>query len=178
MPVQRPRLDAVEDRGGGRVPEHYQWQVQHQLMVAGAEVADFYVFDGTEGLLLEVAPDPSAWTQVHAAWDAFMKCVSDGQPPALTARDTRVRDDGEWLSAASAYLEAKRAADATAKALDDAKAALIGLTDHAKEQGGGVSVTRLWKRGNVEYKRVPELAGVDLEQYRGAAREEVRVTVA
>ncbi len=65
-----------------------------------------------------------------------------------------------------------------AKALDDAKATLIGLADHAKEQGGGVSVTRLWKRGNVEYKRVPELAGVDLEQYRGAAREEVRITVA
>lgn len=161
----------------GRVPEHYGWQVQHQIMVAGAEVADFYVFDGTEGLLLEVAPDPSVWPQVRAAWDVFMKCVNEGQPPPLTARDTRVRDDAEWLSAAAAYLAAKRAADTTAKALDDAKAALIGLTDHAKEQGGGVSVTRLWKRGNVDYRRVPELAGVDLEHYRGAAREEVRVVM-
>ena len=55
---------------------------------------------------------------------------------------------------------------------------LMGLANHAKEQGGGVSVTRLWKRGSVDYKRVPARAGVNLEQYRGLAREEVRVTVA
>ena len=162
----------------GRVPEHYGYQIQHQMMVAGAEVADFYVFDGTEGLLLEVKPQPETWPQIHAAWDTFVQCVNEGQPPALTARDTKTRDDAEWLSAAAAYLEAKRAADTTGVALDDAKATLVGLADHAKEQGGGVSVTRLWRRGNVEYKRVPELAGVDLEQYRGAAREEVRVTIA
>ncbi len=150
----------------GRLPEHYQLQVQHQLHVARAETADVYVFDGTEGLLLKVAPDPSVWPQIHEAWNAFMQCVSDGQPPALTDRDTRIRDDPEWLSAAAAYLEAKRAADAMAVALDEAKAKLVQFTDHAKEQGGGVSVTRLWKRGNVDYKRVPELAGVDLEPYR------------
>ena len=59
--------------------------------------------------------------------------------------------------------------------MDEAKSRLVELTSHAKEQGSGVAVTRLWKRGNIEYKRVPELVGVDLEQYRGAAREEVRV---
>ena len=95
----------------GRVPEHYGYQIQHQMMVAGAEVADFYVFDGAEGLLLEVAPQPETWPTILAAWDAFMRCVREGQAPPLTARDTKTRDDAEWLSAASAYLEAKRAAD-------------------------------------------------------------------
>jgi hypothetical protein len=51
------------------------------------------------------------------------------------------------------------------------------LASHAKEQGGGVAVTRVWKRGGIDYKRVPELAGVDLEQYRGTPREETRVQV-
>ena len=40
-----------------------------------------------------------------------------------------------------------------------------------------MSVTRYWKAGNVDYKKVVELQGVDLERYRGKAREEVRVTV-
>ena len=40
-----------------------------------------------------------------------------------------------------------------------------------------MSVSRYWKTGAVDYKKVPELAGVDLEQYRGAEREETRVTV-
>jgi hypothetical protein len=60
---------------------------------------------------------------------------------------------------------------------DEAKARLVGLAGHAREQGGGVSVTRLWKRGSVEYKRVPELVDVDLEPYRSSSREEVRVTI-
>jgi hypothetical protein len=41
-----------------------------------------------------------------------------------------------------------------------------------------VAVTRFWKAGSVDYKKVVELQGVDLERYRGKAREEVRVTVA
>ena len=35
-----------------------------------------------------------------------------------------------------------------------------------------------WKGGAIDYKKVPVLAGIDLEQYRSAAREEVRVSVA
>jgi hypothetical protein len=40
-----------------------------------------------------------------------------------------------------------------------------------------VSVSRFRKTGAVEYKKIPELAGVDLDHYRGASREETRVTV-
>jgi hypothetical protein len=62
--------------------------------------------------------------------------------------------------------------------MENAKAALIALTSHTSESGAGVKVTRFSKAGSVDYKRVPELKGVDLEQYRGKAREEVRITVA
>jgi putative phage-type endonuclease len=34
------------------VPEPYFWQIQTQLMVAGASLAHLYVFDGSEGLLV------------------------------------------------------------------------------------------------------------------------------
>ena len=147
-------------------------------MVAKAEVADVFVFDGTEGIQLEVTPDQSTWPQIHAAWDAFMRCVTEAQAPPLTARDTRVRDDPEWLSAAAAYLELRTAYDELSTKFDEAKATLAGLTSHASEKGGGVSVTRLWKRGNVDYKHIPELKGLDLDQYRAPAREETRITTA
>ena len=69
----------------------------------------------------------------------------------------RERDDDEWIAAAAAYVEAKRAADAAAKALDEAKAQLVGLASHTSESGGGVSVTRYWKSGTIDYKKIPEL---------------------
>jgi putative phage-type endonuclease len=161
----------------GELPEHYWWQVQHQLLVAGAALADVFVFDGTEGLLLEVQPKPESWVRIRSAWDAFAQNVAKAEPPALTERDVRVREDPEWLEAAAAYLELRTQYEALGTAYDEAKARLIALATHPKEQGCGVSVARFWKRGGVDYKRVTELAGVDLEQYRARGREEVRVTV-
>jgi hypothetical protein len=81
------------------------------------------------------------------------------------------------VSAATAYVEAKRAAEAMAKALDEAKAKLVGLASHTSESGGGVSVTRYWKSGAIDYKKIPGIDALDLDQYRGPSREETRITV-
>ncbi|HYN58130.1 MAG TPA: hypothetical protein VET87_01070 [Rubrivivax sp.] len=51
-----------------------------------------------------------------------------------------------------------------------AKEDLVALARHPREQGAGVSVTRYWKAGNADYKKVMELKGVDLERYRGTGR--------
>src|SRR5205823_10149620 len=134
------------------LPEHYQFQLQHQLLVTKAELADVFVFDGAEGLLLEVRPQPDTWPQIHAAWDAFMRYVRETVAPPLTARDTRIRDDPEWLSAATAYLELRTAHEVLSTRLDKAKSQLVQLASHAKEEGGGLSVTRYWKKSG----RIPE----------------------
>jgi putative phage-type endonuclease len=161
----------------GRLPEHYQSQVQHQLLVTGAAIADVFVFDGAEGVLLEIPPAPDTWPRIRSAWDEFMRCVTEAQAPPLTDRDTRIRDDPDWLYAAAKYLELRAAHDELSASLDEAKGQLIAQASHAKEQGGGVSVARYWKMGAIDYRKVPELAGVDLEQYRGSEREETRITV-
>ena len=102
----------------GRLPEHYQWQVEHQLMVAKAEVADVFVFDGVDGIKLEVEPDSTSWPRIHEAWDAFSACVAQRSPPPLSKGDVRQRDDVEWGEAAAAYIEARRAADQVQRTLD------------------------------------------------------------
>jgi hypothetical protein len=121
---------------------------------------------------------PEVWPQIRAGWDRFQSYLDSDTPPPLTERDTRLRDDREWIGAASAYIKAKQAADDSAAALDAAKAALIGLATHSSEAGGGVQVSRFWKQGNIDYKRAPALKDIDLEPFRGKGREEVRVSIA
>lgn len=162
----------------GVVPEHYQGQLQHQLMVAGASLAHLYVFDGMQGILIEQRPVKADWAAIEDGWEGFMRFIAEDLPPPLTERDTLVRTDTDWQQAAEAFVKLKAEADAVAARLDEAKASLVGLASHTSEKGCGVSVSRYWKAGAVDYKRVPALAGVDLEIYRGAAREEVRVSVA
>jgi putative phage-type endonuclease len=161
----------------GVIPEHYGWQLEHQLMVAGAALAHLWVFDGTEGILLDVKPKPETWPRITKAWDEFSKYLETDTPPPLTDKDVRLREDQEWRAAAQAYIAAKAHAEVTATAVDDAKAALIALASHTSEAGAGVKVSRFWKLGSVDYKKIPQLKGVDLEPYRGPDREEVRVTV-
>ena len=162
---------------GGNVPEHYGWQIEHQLMVSGAALAHLYVFDGNEGILFDVTPQPDRWREIHTAWEAFMHCIESDTPPELTERDKVIRKDGAWQTAAETYLKLKMEADRLAEQLNNAKEKLVGLASHPSEAGFGVSVTRFWKQGNVDYKKVPELKGVDLNTYRGAGREETRVTI-
>ena len=167
----------LADAKAGRVPEHIYWQLQSQLMVSGAELAHLYVYDGADGILLEQRPDSTAWATIRDEWDRFVAMVREDRPPPLSYGDTVVRTDAEWITAAQEFIAAKKAADDITVALNVLKHRLAGLAQHSNEQGGGVSVARYWKTGAVNYKNVPELAGVNLEQYRGAAREECRVTV-
>ena len=160
----------------GRLPEHYQIQVQHQLLVTGAAIADVYVFDGAEGVLLEVAPAPDTWPRIHEAWDKFAGFIASKTPPPLSKGDVRERSDGEWTAAARHFIETKLFVDQAQSALAEAKDRLVALASHTSETGGGVTVTRYWKSGAIDYKKIPELKVIDLEQFRGAAREETRVT--
>ncbi len=162
----------------GEVPEYYAIQIQHQLMVAGAAIAHLWVFDGTDGLLLEVTRDEVCQQRIRKAWDGFQQYLDDDMPPPLTEHDTAIRNDPIWKLAATIYLNAKRKTDEATEVLETARKRLIDLASHTGESGAGVTVTRFWKLGNVDYKRIPELAGVNLDNYRGKVREEVRVTIA
>jgi hypothetical protein len=115
--------------------------------------------------------------RIRAAWDGFQQYLDSDTPPPLTDDDTVVRNDAAWSKAAQAYAQAKQEADAFAERVDVARQALLALATHPKEQGSGVTVTRYWKQGNVDYKKVPALQGLDLTQWRGKGREEVRVVM-
>jgi putative phage-type endonuclease len=177
-PARGRESDLWEQVQAGQLPEHYRWQVEHQLMVSGAKLAHVYVFDGRQGVLLEQRPDSARWMEIHRGWEAFMRFVVRDAPPPLTDRDTVDRDDAAWEEAAKRFLAAKAAAEESAAQLEVARQTLVGLTGHPSERGAGVCVTRYWRAGAIDYKRVPQLAGVDLEGFRGPSREEVRVTVA
>lgn len=163
---------------GGEVPAYYLAQIQHQLMVSGAELAHLWVYDGKQGLLLEVRPDKAEFLRIQTAWNVFAEFLDSDTPPPLADADSRQRTDDAWCQAAMAFQQAKIEADRAASCVEATRAALVALATHPKEAGGGVTVTRFWKAGSVDYKKVVELKGVDLEIYRGKAREEVRVSVA
>ena len=175
-PMRGSRSDLWSDVSTGQVPEHYMIQVQHQLYVSDARQAHLWVYSGERGVLHAIERDEAAMQRIRDGWDQFQTFMDSDTPPPLTDADTVQRSDAAWTAAAQVFAEAKRATDAADAALATARDQLVALAQHPREQGAGVSVTRFWKTGNVDYKKVPMLNGVDLSLYRGKAREEVRVT--
>ena len=176
-PVRGSRSELWQSVASGEIPEHYRVQIQHQLMVSGAQTAHLWVFDGERGLLHSVARDEALMERIQVAWDDFQRYLDDDTPPALTEADTVVRTDSAWQQAAQTYAVVKREAELLAEQLEAARQSLVALAQHPREQGAGVAVTRFWKQGSVDYKKVPVLQGLDLSHYRGKAREEVRVSL-
>jgi hypothetical protein len=121
------------------------------------------------------SPEPVMAT-IRDCWIEFQQYLDSDTPPPLTDADSALRDDPAWAGSALAYLEEKRAGDAADERLEAARKVLVALSAH-RETGSGVSVVRLWKAGNVDYKRVPELRGVELDRFRSEGRQEIRVTV-
>ena len=70
-PLRGTRSDLWQDVSVGAVPEHYLVQVQHQLMVAGAQTAHLWVYDGSQGLLHEIQRDEDSMARIQAAWEAL-----------------------------------------------------------------------------------------------------------
>src|SRR5450756_3236156 len=146
----------------------YRVEIKHQLMVSGAVAAHLWIFDGKVGLLVDIERDEVCQQRIKNAWDEFSKFVDTDTSPPLSELDTELRDDAEWVLAAQLYRVAKVNSEDAAKKLEEAKERLTSLaSDHPSIKGGGVTLSRFWKAGNIDYKNVPEITGVDLEQYRG-----------
>lgn len=176
-PLRGCHSDLWHHAVAGQVPVYYRIQVQHQLMVSGSKTAHLWVFDGAKGVLVTIPRDEALMEAIRCAWNSFQPHLDSDTPPALSEADTRVRTDQAWQEAAHRYTEAKKHADTLAEQLEQARQALLSLAQHPKESGGGVTVTRYWRQGNVDYKKIPALRGVDLTAWRTGPRQEVRVSV-
>ena len=59
-------------------------QVQHQLMVSGAEQAHLWVFDGAKGMLTAMTRDEALMARIREAWEAFQPFLDRDVPPPLS----------------------------------------------------------------------------------------------
>ena len=145
---------------------HYWWQLVHQQYVAGFESVLFAVYHPDVGVHRvsitadELIADRDALIE---AWEAFGKAWDAGERPDDGKQE---RNDEEWLAAVSEYASAKEAAAEAAKAEKDAKQRLIDLAGGKTTTGGGITVAKVERKGSVDYAKIPELEGVDLEFYR------------
>lgn len=177
------------------IPAHYMAQIQHQLLVTGFKSIDYlsyYVASGNDEngnkikpnpktgdlVVVEVVPD-MAWIERYLSQVGyFWNCVIKDEAPELTDKDIRNIKGNDEL--ALKYIEAKKLLDQSTKNVADLKTEIEKLVAgivRAEFGKTGLTVVRSYRKGNVDYKKVPELKGIDLEPYRGKSSMSLRINV-
>jgi len=161
----------------GRIPAHYYAQVQHQLEVSGAEELHYWSFDGKAGTLVTVRHDREYVTKLLETETAFWLRVLEQRWPDEDDELNR-SNDPQWRNAASRYRTARLRLDRATLEERYAREELEKLATARRTYGCGAEVLRGLRRGAVDYSRIPELRGVDLEPYRKQPVEVVRINLA
>lgn len=167
----------------GRVPDKYYPQCQHQMIVAreaGYPIDSMWYYayvNPDKKVAIRVAFDEEYAEELFAAELAFYRLVQDRIPPERTDRDHLSREDQAWATKALRLKEV-RAMLKEIKAMDDE------LTKELKElsgghstEGFGVKVTYYTTPGSIDYKAIPELQSVDLNNYRKPESRTCRLTI-
>ena len=161
----------------GRVPEHYYAQLQHQLEVTGAAEAHYWSFDGVRGALVTVKPNPAFIERLVEAERNFWQRVVERSWPTVLVAELDLSCDPNWRAAGERYRSAKAALDDAEAAERQARGRLAALATACRTVGSGIELIRSERRGAVDYAKVPELRGVDLEPYRKPPVEVVRINL-
>lgn len=77
-----------------------------------------------------------------------------------------VRDDAAWRRAAQKWIDTNAAAESAEAEAKKARAKLVALAGDASAEGAGVRVAYYFQGGGIDYGRIPELSGLDLDPYR------------
>jgi putative phage-type endonuclease len=161
----------------GRIPAHYYAQVQHQLEVSGAEELHYWSFDGKAGTLVTVRHDREYVAKLLETETAFWLRVLEQRWPDEGDELNR-SNDLQWRNAASRYRTARLKLDRATLEERYAREELEKLATARRTYGCGAEVLRGSRRGAIDYSRIPELRGVDLEPYRKQPVEVVRINLA
>jgi putative phage-type endonuclease len=151
----------------GIVPQYYIDQIQHQLLVTGAQKAFYFSYDGFCGKCIEIFPDPTFKERFMPKARTFWKNVAFFEPPSLQDSDYKNMEDRlDWEEYANLYQETDKSLKALEQKKDYLRKKLIELCEDQNCSGNGVKVMKIMTKGKVVYDIIPEMQGIDVEKYR------------
>jgi len=151
---------------GGRIPSQYYAQLQHQLEVSGAQLAHYWSFHGTDGILIEVRPDKEYARRLVEAEAAFWQLITENRWPEVANEELDLSADPQWRQATLRYREVRLRLESATFEEHRLRTTLTRMATARRTYGCGVEVLKSSRKGAVDYAAVPELRGVNLEPYR------------
>lgn len=165
------------------IPPHYIAQVQWNLMRIKAAYCWFISVRPEEDYELapiQVTHDLAYQEEMLEAAREFKRLIETDTPPELVEGDyVNLGGESEFAALADEYKKELALQKDMESRIETIKSRLLEIMGKAPGiKCNGLTVTQYTRKGNVEYKKIPELQGVDLEAYRGKSVVAHHFTVA
>jgi putative phage-type endonuclease len=157
-------------------PPHYKPQLQHQLCVMDIPTMYYWSYKNGDEISIGVARDDAYIADMLVREQEFMLRMKLLDPPPLTEKDYVENNSREWRYAAENYILEKENLEIAQRRYEEARVELIRLSEDHNCRGSGVQLTKVVRRGAVDYSSIPELEDIDLDKYRKDPITSWRVT--
>lgn len=151
------------------IPDKHMAQIQHQLIVTGAKSIDYVTITDDKTIkITKIEPNQNYIIEYLKKAIEFWNLVISDTPPELVDEDVRTIKGMDQI--ALDYLKDQQSLkDLEIKIAEKKQQLIEAMKNHAKVTFGktGLKASKVYRKGNIDYKKIPELKGVDLEKYRG-----------
>lgn len=171
-PGEKDHLLATE----GKIPEKYYAQLQHQLAVTGLNMLHYFSYRNEDFCLIEVKRDDDFILKLYKKEKKFLESLQNFTPPDLTEKDYIEKTDENWIEITNKWKNINENIKSLQQEEKECREELIRLSENQSCKGNGLCLRKIIKKGPIEYTKIPELIGINLEKYRKESTETWRIS--
>jgi len=150
----------------GVVPEIYKSQLNHQMFILQIPMIYYYSYSEDSSKIIEVPYDSSYTMDMIEKEKEFFRCLTELESPALSEKDYATCTDVQALEEATMLIQDLLQLKEVEKRVELRKQNLKQYAGNSNMKIGDVKLTKIVRKGVIDYKNAEQLQGLDLEYLR------------
>lgn len=150
------------------IPTWYYAQMQCQMYCADLKEIDYFVYvDDFQNKTIKCKRDDAFIDDMIVATKVFWDRLQNFDPPDMTEKDyVNMSHNLEFEHYASQYLDIDAEIKRLTQKKEELKTTLVNLSGNQSAKGCRIKVVKCQRVGSIDYSKIPELVGVNLDSYR------------
>jgi putative phage-type endonuclease len=153
------------------VPKHYLYQIQHQMFVCEVESCGFFSYcedhSSSVGFFTIIARDESIINEIIEKGSEFFNCLQTYEMPIDSENDyADLSNNSEFAQYEKHLSELMMKKKYIEQEEEIARKKLIEISNNENVKGNIFKLKKIHRKGSIDYSKVEELNGIDLEKYR------------
>lgn len=154
--------EALKEAKEGKIKPHHEIQVQAQLLATGFEKAIYFAMDDSgDAAIVDIVANPDTRIEIIEKVTEFWNGLSEGKLPEPSDKDVLTVNDPDLVRLALLHRDMK-AIQAQYNAIEEN--VLARYSESSRVQGEGVSITKYWAKGTVDWNALAKAKRIQPEE--------------